>query len=140
MARRPVTRRERLTGYDKRGGVRTEILEEIRKAVEENEGLGCCGRRNEPIVAETHAAEQDGKHGKAHELDGLAAPAVDDEEGRPVSGNETGDREDEVTEADILEVDVHRHCALESLWRVTKADGVEDDGGVETETVERDLS
>ena len=62
---------------------------------------------DELLVTETHAAEEDGEDGEAHKLNRLAAPAVDEEESRPVAGDETGGDEDHVTESDVLEVGVH---------------------------------
>ena len=139
MGSTPVTCRERLTRYDERSGVGAEVLEEVGKAVEEGEALDSGGGGGELVVAETEGGEEDGECGEAHELDGLAAPGVDEEEGSPVSGNETGDDDDEVADGDVPEVLVDGSGTGERLVGGTETDGVEDDGVVETETVEGDL-
>ena len=82
--------------------------------------------------------EQDREHGEAHELDGLAAPGVDEEEANPVAGDKAGSGEDEVADADVV------HVVVDALraggLRGPEPYGVEDDAGVEAEAVERDLS
>ena len=135
----PVTSGEHFTGYNERGRVGTEVLEEVGQAVEEHEGLGGGSGGNELVVAEAHDTEENCEDDEAHELDGLAAPGVDEEEGSPVAGNETGDDDDEVTDGDVPEVLVDGSGTGERLVGGTETDGVEDDGVVETETVEGDL-
>ena len=87
----------------------------------------------------THDDEEDREHDETHELDGLAAPLVDDEERRPVAGDETSGGEDHVADGDVLEVLVNLGGALERRVGRTETDGVEDDRRVETETVEGNL-
>ena len=54
-----IARREDLAGNDERGRVWAEVLEEVREAVEEDEGLlGAAGLR-ELVVAEAHDCEDD---------------------------------------------------------------------------------
>ncbi len=53
---------------------------------------------------EAHDDEEDGEDGKAHELDGLAAPRVYEEERRVVARDETRGGENYVADADVLEV------------------------------------
>lgn len=69
--------------------IRTKILEEVGKAVEEDEcvrgGRGC----GELVISETHDDKDDCKHDKAHKLNWLAPPAINEEEGNPVAGNES---------------------------------------------------
>ena len=88
----------------------------------------------------THDDEEDREHDETHELDGLAAPLVDDEERRPVAGDETSGGEDHVADGDVLEVLVNLGGALERRVGRTKTDGVEDNRRVETETVEGDVT
>ena len=87
----------------------------------------------------THDDEEDGEHGEAHELDGLAAPLVDHEEGRPVAGDEASSGEDHVAHGDVLQVLVHLVRAGEAGARRAETNGVEDNRRVETETVEGDV-
>ena len=135
----PVARRERLPRYDEGGRVRAEVLEEVREAVEERERLGAGRRRGELVVPEAHDDEEDGEHDEAHELDGLAAPAVDEEEGHPVTGDETGDDEDEVTDSDIVEILVNGKGTSHVLARSAETNCGKNDGGVQSETVEGNL-
>ena len=69
------------------------------QAVEHDEGGD--GVVLERVVGEADDDEQDREHGEAHELDRLAAPPVDEDEGDPVAGDEAGDREDDVADADV---------------------------------------
>ena len=140
MSSTPVSRREHFARYYEGCGVGPEVLEEVCQAVEEYERLGGGMGGDELLVTETHAAEEDGKNGEAHKLDRLATPAVDEEEGRPIAGDETGGDEDHVTESDVLEVGVDLETTRESRRRRAKTDGLENNGRVETETVEGNLT
>lgn len=133
-----VTSGEDLTRDDEGGGVGAEVLEEVGHAVEEDEGLGSSRTGDKLVVSETHADESGGEDGEAHELDWLAAPAVDEEEGNPVSGNKTGNRQDQVTNANIPQV-VEDFMGSGAGWGSETNSG-QDDGGVETKTVESDLN
>jgi len=94
---------EDLARNDKGCGVRAEVLEEVGHAVEEHERLFPTGRRFKFVVSETHDAEDDSEEGETHKLDRLATPGVDEEEGGVVTGDETADSEDKVTDSDIVE-------------------------------------
>jgi hypothetical protein len=85
----------------------------------------------------THDDEQDSKHDKAHDLDGLPSPGVNKEESDPVARNETGKRENDVADTSIVEgvIDLAGAAGLGT----TETDSVEDDTRVETKTVESDL-
>jgi hypothetical protein len=88
-------------------------------------------------LAETyHDEEDDGEHAEAHELDRLAADLVDEEEGRPVAGDEASNDEDEVADTDLVQV-VRDERLGARLAR--PADGREDERRVEAETVEGDV-
>lgn len=139
VASTPVTRREGFSGDNEGGGVRAEILEEVGEAIEEHKRLARRLRRDELVVAEAHAAEKDREHGEAHQLDRLASPAVDEEEGCPVPGDEASSGQNHVAYTDVLEVGVHLETAGERRRRATETDGLQDDGRVEAKTVEGNL-
>ena len=136
---RTITSGERFTRDNKRGRVGAEVLEEVGEAVEESEALDGGGCRCELVVTETEDTEEDGERDETHELDGLAAPGVNEEEGCPVAGDETGDDDDEVTDGGVPEVLVDGSGTSKGLVGSTETDGVEDDGVVKTETVESNL-
>ena len=136
---RAVASGERLTRDDEGRGVRPEVLEEVREAVEEDERLLAAARCGELVVGEAHDDEEDGEHDEAHELDGLAAPLVNHEERRPVPGDEARDGEDDVADADVAQGLVHKFRALEACGRRTEADRLQDDRGVQAKAVERNL-
>ena len=136
---RAIACRERLPRDDKRGRIGPEILEEVREAVEEHERLPAAVRRGELVVCEAHDTEEDGEHDKAHELDRFAAPPVDEEERRPIAGDEARDGEDHVADGDVLQVLVDLVAAHEVRRGRAEADRGEDSRRVKTETVERDV-
>lgn len=70
-------------------------------------------------------------------MDGLASPLVDEEEGDPVSGNETSGRQDQVSDADVVEVVIH--SADTGRLRIAETNSLQDDSRVETESVESNL-
>lgn len=131
---RAVARRENFTRDDKSCGVGAKVLEEVGEAVEEDEGLGVRGGAGELVVAKAEDDEEDGEHDEAHELDGLAAPAVNKQEGDPVSGDQTSSGENEVANADVVQVVVHAANGTSSGGS-PEADGGKDDRAVETQTV-----
>lgn len=96
-----VTSGENLTRDDECGSVGAEVLEEVGQTVEEDESLCSSGASNELPVAETHADESHGEDYETHKLYRLAAPGIDEEEGNPVSRNETSDGKDQVTDGDV---------------------------------------
>ena len=99
-----ITSGEGLTRNDEGGGVGAEVLEEVGEAVEEDEGLGSTGGGGKLVVRETHADESASKNDEAHHLDRLAPPRVDEKEGDPVSGDETSDGKNQVTDANVPQV------------------------------------
>ncbi len=88
------------------------------------------------MVAEAHAAEQCGQDRKAHELDRLAAPAVDEEEGRVVAGDKTADGEDHVADRSVVQRLPHVLLLGRARRVRAETDRREDGGRVETEAVE----
>ena len=87
----------------------------------------------------THDDEKDREHGEAHQLDGLAAPLVDEEERRPVAGDEARNGQDHVADGDVPQVLVDLRAASELRVRRTETNGLEDDRRVETEAIEGDV-
>ena len=90
---RTVTGREGLTRNNESGGVGAKVLEEVGHAIEEDESLGGASGGGEFVVTKTHDDEEDGKDDEAHKLNGLATPAVDEDERDPVSRDETSNGE-----------------------------------------------
>ena len=133
-----VTGGENLSRNDEGGRVGAKVLEEVRQTVKEDEGLGSSASGRELVVCETHADECASEHTETEKLDRLAAPAVDEKEGDPVSRNETGDGEDQVTDGDVVQVVVDL-LGSSGVWG-SETDGGQDDGGVEAKTVEGNLN
>ena len=104
MRRTSVASREDFTRYNECCGVRAEVLEEVGETVEEHEGLGGAACGCELVVSEAHDNEEDREEDEAHELDRLAAPSVDEQEGNVVPWDETRDRKDEVSNADVVQI------------------------------------
>lgn len=124
-----VSRWEDLTGDDEGGGVGSKVLEKVGKDVEGKFPLDW-----DHIVTESEDTEDDGQHHESHELDRLSSDNVERCDGEPIPGNETGAREDDVTDTLIVESVVDK-----LVWRGSVTDSSEDDGRVETETVEGDV-
>ena len=112
-------------------------MEEVGQAVEEDEGLGSSVTGSEFVVGETHDDESDGENDESHKLDGLASPRVDEEEGNPVPWDETSNGQDQVTNANVPQVGVD-FPRSRGGWSA-ETDGGQNDGRVETKTVESDL-
>lgn len=87
----------------------------------------------------THDDEEDGKDAETHELDGLATPGIDEEEGNPISRNKAGNGENKVSNTNVVEsfVDIERGVCGGST--TTEVNGSQDDRAVETETIKGDL-
>lgn len=126
VARAAVAGGEDFAGDDESGGVGTEVLEEVGEAVQEDEGA--LGVGEDGVVPEAHDDEDDGEHDEAHELDRLAAPGVDEEEGDPVTGDETSDGDAERREEGLDEVAI-RENGMRDVHDVT-------DGSVEQVVVD----
>jgi len=134
---RTVTSGEGLSGNDESRGVGAEVLEEVGQAVEEDESLLSSIGGGEPVVSETHGDESASEHTKTEKLDRLASPRVDENEGDPVSGDEAGDSEDQVTDGDIFQVVVDLEISGGS-WG-SETDGGQDDGRVKSKTIESNI-
>ena len=133
-----VTSGEDLTRDNEGSGVGAKVLEEVCQAVEEDESLGSTTGRDELVVGETHDHEGYGKNDETHHLDRLAAPGVDEKEGNPVSGDETSNGKNQVTDADVPQIVID--LARSSRGRSAETDGGQNDGGVKTKAVEGDLN
>jgi hypothetical protein len=130
-----VTSREDFTGNHKRRGVGSKVLEKVGKAVKRDKGVFSCGSALELVVPETHYTEDGSEEYETHQLDGFPSPFIDEEKGGPVSGNETTDGEDDVTDRNVFQVlgDLFRSRTRRGR---SESDGGQDDRGVQTETVE----
>lgn len=151
-----VTGREGLAGNDEGCGcgesvlwtleyqllltVRAKVLEEVGHAVEEDEGLLSRRGRLHLVVGEAHADENGSEKTEAHELDGTTSPRVDQGNGEVVTGEETAERENNVTDSSVVKGLVHVDLGrLVGVLVGAKADGGKDLGRVETETVESNV-
>jgi len=76
MGRRTVTGRENFPRDDEGCGVRAKVLEEVRKAVQEDECLASCVGRVELVVAKAHDDEKNCEHDETHELNWFTAPEI----------------------------------------------------------------
>lgn len=123
-----VSGREDLTRDDEGRGVGSEVLEEVGETVENDEGGD--GVLGKGVVGESEDDEEDGQHGEAHELDGLSADPVDEDEACPVSRDETGDGQDDVTDTDVSEGGVDDQLGS-SGGDGTESNVLEDDGRAE---------
>jgi len=122
-----VTGWEAFTGDDEGGGVGTEVEEELGEDVEGEESVA-----REVVVGESDDDEEYGEHGEAHELNGLAANGIDGCNGDPVTGDSTGENENEISNS-VLAVD------LVHVGSTSPSDGRENDGVVERETIVGDI-
>lgn len=89
---RSVTSREDFSGNDESSSVGSKVLHKVGSAVEEDESTD--GVLLEFVVSESHAAEEDSEDDETGELERLATPFVDEEEGGPESGNESSNGDD----------------------------------------------
>jgi len=85
----------------------------------------------------THDDEEDGQHCETHELDGFTAPGINEKEGDPVSWNQAGGGENQISFADVVQVIVDSASTL--CDRSSETDCLENDCRVETKTVECNL-
>ncbi len=84
------------------------------------------------VVGKADDDEEDGEDGETHELDGLSADGIHGGDGDPITRNGTGQSDDEVANGGVVEDMIH-------ILAAGVADRGEDDGVVETETVESDI-
>lgn len=124
VTRASVARGIAFTGDDEGGGVRAKVKEELCNDIEGEQRT-----LRQMVVRETDDAEDDGEEEEAEDLDRLATNGVDGGHRSPVSGNAAGTVEDEVANGGLPE---HRVDGL----AIGEADGVEDDGIVQTEAIE----
>ena len=92
---------EALAGHDEGGGVGAEVEEELRDDVEGEQAF-----RAQLVVGKADDTEEDGEHGEAHVLDGLAPDGVDGRDRHPISGNRPGADDDDVADGGIVELEV----------------------------------
>lgn len=120
---------EDLTGDDEGGSVGSEVEEELGQG-EDGDEEGDDGL--ELVEGEREDQEEDGQHGETHELDLLAAHLLDEEDGEPVTGNETEEGDSQVAEGSSPEVIIDLTVADETH-------GVQDVGLVERDTIESNI-
>lgn len=123
----PVPGREALAGHDEGRRVGPEVEEELGDDVESQQATLA-----QLVVGKTDDDEDDGEDEETHELDGLAAEGVDGRHGDPVPGDGTGADDDQVTNGGVVKDLVH-------VVALGVANGRQDDGVVETETVKGDV-
>lgn len=85
----------------------------------------------------TQDDEEDGECAETHELDGLAAPTINEEEADPVSGNQTSGGKNQISNANVVQVIIYSTSAF--ALRATETDSLQDDTRVQAKTVESNL-
>ena len=85
----------------------------------------------------THDDEKHGKDDEAHQLNGFTSPGVDQQKCRPITRDETSDRQDDVADRYVVKTLVYTKRAF--LWGCAETDGGQDDGGIQTKAIESDL-
>jgi len=78
-------RREKLSRHDERRGIRSEVGEEKRQRVQDDEADVVV--RFESVVRDTKREHEDGHEEKALKLNDPAADVIDESHGEPVAGN-----------------------------------------------------
>lgn len=124
---RSVASREALSGDDEGGGVGAEVEEELGEDVDGKLGVGA-----DVVVCEAEDDEEDGENDETHELDRLATNGVNSGDSDPVAGHGTSKNDDDVADGSLVE-------HLVDVATTAEADGREDDGVVERETVVSDI-
>mgnify|MGYP006900024593 CR=1 FL=1 len=122
-----VARWEALSRHDERGGVGTEVEEELRDDVERQEAIVGILQR---VIGETDDDEEDGQHDEAHQLDRLTAEGINRSDGNPVSGDGTGADQNQVADGGPVEVFV-------DVFPSSPSDSRQDDAVVQSKAVER---
>ena len=140
MCGAPVPGRERLARRHTHGRIGPEVREEIAQAVQEDKHAGTDSARAHGIVAEAHDDEQNGEHGKPASLYRLASNAVNGKDAEVCARDLSSDGQNQVSDADVAQVLVNSCCACDGWRWVAKPDCVENDSGVEAQTIERNLS
>ena len=133
-----VTGGENLSRNNEGRRVGAKVLEEVGQTVKEDESLLSSVGGSKLVVCETHDDECASEDTETHKLGRLAAPGVDEKEGDPVSGNETSNGENQVTDGDVVQVVVDL-SGTSGVWG-SETDGGQNDGGVKPETIEGNLN
>ena len=124
---RSVSRGETFSRHNKGRCVRTEVEEELSQDVKSQKPSFI-----QFVVGETDDDEEDGEHDEAHELDGFATDGIDCSDGDPVAWDGASAGDDQVANSSAAE-------DLVNSITFGKTNGLQDDGVVETKTVESDL-
>jgi hypothetical protein len=86
----------------------------------------------------THDDESDGEHGESHKLNRLSSPRIDEQERNPVSRDKASGGEDQISNTNVLQVEVRARTSLGCC--TTKTNSLQDDTGVEPKPVVGNLS
>jgi len=127
MRGRSVAGWEAFSRNDEGGGVGSEVEEELSQDIKSQETT-----LMQFVVREADDNEDDSEQDETHKLNGFPTDGVDRSDGDPITGNGTGADNDQVADSISAEdfVDV---AAL------GEADGGQNNGVVETETVKSDV-
>lgn len=98
MCSRSITRGEDFAGNNECSCIGSKVFEKVAETVEGKQPAGA-----DDVVAETDDTEKDCKNDEPPNLYWFATNSVDGGDGHPVSGNETGDGEDEIPSAGIVQ-------------------------------------
>ena len=124
---RSVSGREAFSWHNKCGGVGSEVEEELGQYVKSHESTFV-----ELVVSKTDDGEDDGEQNEAHQLNRFAANGVDSCDSDPVTWNGACAHNDQV--ADCIAVE-----DLVDGITLGEPDSAQDDGIVETKTIEGNL-
>lgn len=107
----------------------TKVEEELGQDVDGKKAVG-----GDVVVGETHDDEEDGQNSETTHLDGLAAESVNGSDGNPVSRDGTSKDNDNVADGSVVQELVDIGVVLGGV-----ANGLEDDGVIQRETIEGDI-
>lgn len=124
---RPIPRGEALARNDERGGVGSEVKEELRDHIQPQKTIVRVLQR---VIGESNDNEESSQHDETHQLDRLATNPVHRRNSHPVARDGSSTDEDQVAHSVVVEVLVD--------GRTTGvADRSQNNGVVQTKTVER---
>lgn len=82
------------------------------------------------LTPNTHDDEENSEHAETHKLYGFATPYIDDEEGRPVTWDQTSDSQDQVANTNVDKVIIDPSDTLGGSS--TKTNGCQNDRGIKS--------
>ena len=122
-----VTCREAFSRNNEGGGVGAKIEEKLSQDIQGQETALI-----QVVVGETNDNEDDGEEDEAHQLNWLTADGIDSGNGDPVTWDGASADDDQVADSSVVQ-----HFPHGVTFGV--ADGLENDGVIETETVESNI-